>query len=555
MTAREQEYRELFMAEALEYYDAMSRHLSELERQPDGGDGAALGELFRLMHNLKANARAMGFVDMGEVAHKMETLFGQIRGRERAFAGALVPTTFRAVDTLGTLIRAVGTGQAAPDVQPLLADLDRLIRGEEPAEAAPEPADPDATDADASRKLELSELVSIPVKKLDKLLNLVGELVIDRDRILTLAAELGHPALQATAQHLFRISDDLQYSVMDVRLVGAGVLLNKFPRVVRDVAAAESKQVELSLAGQDVQIDRNVLQLITDALLHIVRNAVSHGLEPPEARLAAGKPAVGQLRISALTERDDVLLQVQDDGRGVDTEAVRRKAVRQGLVSAEAAAALDEPAVWALLFEAGFSMADKITDISGRGVGLDVVKLAIDSLGGRLRVDSQLGRGTTFTLVLPTSIAVKGALLIELDARAYAVPLLHTDTVLALPDEQIFAVGGVLMAHVQHENVPLVPLAQLLGAEGDEQLPLASRADLPASGEGQHQVLVVSYNNRRLGLLIDRFLRQQNIVVKPLSKPLDTIDLFGGVTLLGSGQLCLVLDVPALTRLFQAKRP
>ena len=551
MKSRDQEYREMFMAEALEYYDAMSRHLSELERNPQ--EVAALNELFRLMHNLKANARAMGFVDMGEVAHKMETLFGQIRGQERTFTGSLVSMTFQAVDTLGNMIRAVGAGQETTDAKVLLDNLDRLIAGEEPEIAAAAPTEEEA-DADASRKLELSDLVSISVKKLDNLLNLVGELVIDRDRILTLAAELGSPALQATARHLFRISDDLQYSVMDVRLVGVGVLLNKFPRVVRDVAAAENKQVELTLSGQDVQIDRNVLQLITDALLHLVRNGVSHGLEDPATRVAAGKPATGKLRISALTERDDVLLQVQDDGRGIDTEAVRQKAIRKGVVTAEVAATLDEQGVWMLLFEPGFSMAEQITDISGRGVGLDVVKLAIDSLGGQLRVASELDKGTTFTLVLPTSIAVKGALLVELDGRAYAVPLLHTDTVLALPNEEIFAVGGLLMARVQDENVPLVPLAQLLYAEGNEPLPRATRADLPSQAT-LHQVLVVSYNNRRLGLLVDRFLRQQNIVVKSLSKPLDTIDLFGGVTLLGNGQLCLVLDVPALTRLFLAKRP
>lgn len=551
MKSREQEYRELFMAEALEYYDAMSRHLSELERSPQ--DVAALNELFRLMHNLKANARAMGFVDMGEVAHKMETLFGQIREQERTFTGTLVTLTFRAVDILGNMIRAVGAGQELADAKPLIENLERLIQGQEPVETQAKPTEEEAEN-DAARKLELSDLVYIPVKKLDNLLNLVGELVIDRDRILTLAAELNSPALRATAQHLFRISDDLQYSVMDVRLVGVGVLLNKFPRVVRDVAASETKQVELTLAGQEVQIDRNVLQLITDALLHIVRNAVSHGLEGPEDRKAAGKSATGQLRISALTERDDVLLQVQDDGRGIDTDAVRKKAIRKGVVTAEAAALLDEQGVWALLFEPGFSMAEQITDISGRGVGLDVVKLAIDSLGGHLRVASKLGKGTTFTLVLPTSIAVKGALLIELDERAYAVPLLHTDTVLALANDQIFAVGGLLMTRVQEENVPLVPLRQLLYAEGDELLPRATRAELPTDNS-LSQVLIVSYGNRRLGLIIDRFLRQQNIVVKSLSKPLDTIDLFGGVTLLGSGQLCLVLDVPALTRLFLAKRP
>lgn len=545
MKTRDQEYREMFMAEALEYYDSMSRHLSELERNPDAGP--ALNELFRLMHNLKANARAMGFTDLGEVAHHLETLFGLIRDKQRNFSGALARVVFMGVDALGTMIRAVGASQPLPDATALLENLDRLVRGEAPildAEEEPE------SEEEAGKKMELSDLVYIQVKKLDNLLNLVGELVIDRDRVMTLAQEIGNPALLATAQHLFRISDDLQYSVMDARLVGVGVLLNKFPRVVRDVATAEQKEVELTLSGQDVQIDRNILQIITDALLHLVRNAVSHGLETPAQRQQAGKPAVGQLTLSALTDREDVLIQVRDDGRGINTEAVRKKAVERGLVSAADAARLDEQAVWALLFEPGFSMAEKITDISGRGVGLDVVKLALDSLGGQLRVESELGVGTTFTLVLPTSIAVKGALLVEVDNRPYAVPLMHTDTVLALHPEQLSVVGGLLVTHFQEQAVPLVPLHQLLEDEGNETLPLATKADL----HGVQQVLVVNYNNRRLGLVVDRFIRQQNIVIKPLNKPLDTIDLFGGVTLLGSGQVCLVLDVPALTRLFLAKR-
>ncbi|GAB3578527.1 chemotaxis protein CheA [Hymenobacter daeguensis] len=546
MKTRDQEYREMFMAEALEYYDSMSRHLSELERNPNAGP--ALNELFRLMHNLKANARAMGFTDLGEMAHHLETLFGLIRDQQRTFSGDLTRVVFTGVDTMGTMIRAIGASQPLPDAKALIENLDRLVRGEEPVFEEDEAAE---TEEEAGKKMELSDLVYIQVKKLDNLLNLVGELVIDRDRIMTLAQELDNPALLATAQHLFRISDDLQYSVMDARLVGVGVLLNKFPRVVRDVATAEDKEVELTLSGQDVQIDRNILQIITDALLHLVRNAVSHGLETKEQRLQAGKSVVGHLTLSALTERDDVLIQVRDDGRGIDTEAVRRKAVERGLTTASIAATLDEQAVWAFLFEPGFSMASKITDISGRGVGLDVVKLALDSLGGQLRVESELGTGTTFTLVLPTSIAVKGALLVEVDSRPYAVPLMHTDTVLALQSDQISVVGGVLITHLQGQPVPLAPLRLLLNDEGDEALPLATRDDV----QGTQQVLVVNYNNRRLGLVVDRFIRQQNIVIKPLSKPLDTIDLFGGVTLLGSGQVCLVLDVPALTRLFITKRP
>ncbi|MCB2376641.1 chemotaxis protein CheA [Hymenobacter sp. BT635] len=544
MKSREEEYREIFMAEALEYYDAMSRHISELEKDPN--DEKALHELFRLMHNLKANARAMGFNDIGEVAHRMETIFGLIRSKERTFSGSLVPVLFTGVDTLGGMIRAVDQDEDVANADQLLHNLDLLVEGEEPI------LEPDEknVDEDATRKLELSDLVYIQIKKLDHLLNLVGELIIDRDRILTLSQEIGSPALQAAASHLFRIADDLQYSVMDARLVNVGSLFNKFPRVVRDVAVAEKKEVELTIIGQDIQIDRNILQIITDALLHLVRNAIGHGLETPEERVRAGKPEQGSLTLSAQTERDDVLIQVIDDGKGIDVEQVRRKAVERGLVSAEASRSLDANAVRAFLFEPGFSMAKEVTDISGRGVGLDVVKLAIDSLGGQLRVDSTLGQGTTFTLVLPTSIAVKGALLFELEERSYAIPLMHTDSVVSLQPKELHVVGGILMARLLGENVPVVDLRQLLHNSDGALLP-AVKAEL----QGRQDIIIVNYNNRKLGLIVDRFLRQQDIVIKPMSKPLDMIDLFGGVTLLGSGQVCLVIDVPALTRLFLAKRP
>lgn len=543
MKSREQEYREIFMSEALEYYDAMSRHISELERSPT--DEPALNELFRLMHNLKSNARAMGYTPIGEVAHHMETIFGLIRDKEKTFTGSVVPVLFNGIDTIGEMIRAVGANEDLPDVVHLTANLDRLVKGEEPI------LEPGINDEeDATRKLELSDLVYIQVKKLDHLMNLVGELIIDRDRVLTLGQEIGNPALIAAAAHLSRIADELQYSVMDARLVGVGSLFSKFPRVVRDVATAEKKDVELTMTGEDIQIDRNILQIITDALLHLVRNAIGHGLETPTERVAAGKPAQGHLLLSAQTERDDVLVQVRDDGRGINVESVRRKAVERGLVAANVAATLDDNAVRAFLFEPGFSMAKEVTEISGRGVGLDVVKLAIDSLGGQLRVDSVLGQGTTFTLVLPTSIAVKGALLFQLDQRNYAIPLMHTDSVVSLLPENFNVVGGMLLTRIQDENVPVVSLRRLLH-NGDGPLPPAVRADL----EGRQDIIIVNYNNRRLGLIVDRFLRQQDIVVKPMSKPLDTIDLFGGVTLLGSGQVCLVLDVPALTRLFLAKRP
>lgn len=545
MKSREQEYRELFMAEALESYDAMSQHMSVLEKRPD--DEAALNEVFRLLHNLKASARAMGHNEIGEVAHRMETIFGQIRSKERPFAGSVVPVLFSGIDVLGGMIRAVGAGQELTENTALLENLDRVVEGEEPVLLDD---DESGTEEDATRKLELSDLVYIPIKKLDHLLNLVGELIIDRDRVLTLAQEIGDTTLQSVTAHLSRLADDLQYSVMDARLVGVGTLFNKFPRVVRDVATAEQKQVELSISGQDIQIDRNILQIITDSLLHLVRNAIGHGIETPAERLKAGKSETGQLTLSAQTERDTVLIRISDDGQGIDANRVRRKAVERGVLSRDAAARLTETEVYNLLFEAGFSTAEQVTEISGRGVGLDVVKLAIDSLGGQLRVDSKLGQGTTFTLVLPTSIAVKGALLFELDGHPYALPLMHTDSVVSLSPEKMHVVGGTLLAKVLEENVPVVRLADLLD-DSDDALPPANRAALV----GAQDIIITNYNGRKLGLIVDRFLRQQDIVIKPVSQPLDMIELFGGVTLLGSGQVCLVLDVPALTRLFLARRP
>jgi two-component system chemotaxis sensor kinase CheA len=221
MRSREQEYREIFMAEALEYYDAMSRHISELEKNPQSEQ--ALNELFRLMHNLKANARAMGFMDLGEVAHRMETIFGLIRSKEREFSGSITKVLFSGIDTIGAMVRAIGENQEQPNAENLLDNLDRLVRGEEPILTDEEVA------VDDARKLELSDLVYIQIKKLDHLLNLVGELIIDRDRIFTLGQEIGNPALQSAAAHLYRIADELQYSVMDARLVNVGSLFNKFP--------------------------------------------------------------------------------------------------------------------------------------------------------------------------------------------------------------------------------------------------------------------------------------------------------------------------------------
>jgi two-component system, chemotaxis family, sensor kinase CheA len=544
MKSREQEYKEIFIAEALEYFDALNRLISELEKRPQ--DDQVLAEIFRMLHNLKANAKAIGYLQISDVSHKLETAFGLIRNKELTFSDEVVGVLFDGIDLLGELIKNIdGEVQLEPDPV-LIRNLDIIV--DSLSDSTVELAK--VQKFSTSRNLTLSDLIYIQVKKLDHLMNLVGELIIDRDRILSLSRELGNDELKIVSSHLYRITEDLQYSVMDARLVSIGTLFNKFPRVVRDISTAEKKETNLELFGQDIQIDRNILQIMTDSLLHLVRNAITHGIETPEQRKKVGKTRSGHLTLSARSDRESVIISLTDDGKGIDLNQVRKAAVAQQMVPADVAEELPDTEVFSFLFEPGFSLAKEVTEFSGRGVGLDVVKNAIDSIGGRIRIESKKGIGTTFILQLPTSIAVKGALLFEIDTIFYAIPLIHTDSVVALDKDELHEVGDTLVADIKGETVTVVYLDELLNVD-EKQMRLGDKTRL----KGQVQnIIIVAYNNRKLGLIVDKLYRQQDIVVKPLSKPLDSIDIYGGVTLLGTGKVCLVLDVPALTRYFVNKR-
>lgn len=544
MKSREQEYKEIFIAEALEYFDALNRHISILEKEPESDE--TLAEIFRLLHNLKANSKAIGYLQISDVSHKLETAFSLIRNKELSFSDEVVKVLFDGVDLLGELIHNVDNPNYGEPDPLLLRNLDIIV--ENLSDSTIELAK--VQRYNTSKNLALSELIYIQIRKLDHMMNLVGELMIDRDRILSISRELNSDELKSVSSHLYRITEELQYSVMDARLVNIGSLFNKFPRIVRDVAAAEGKQVNLVLEGHDIQIDRNILQIMADSLLHLVRNAITHGLEKPEERQAAGKDATGQLRLAAQSDRENVLLRLIDDGRGIDLNVVRRTAVEKQLVSADTARTMAEHELLSLLFEPGFSTAKEVTEFSGRGVGLDVVKNAIDSIGGRISVSSVKGSGTTFSMQLPTSIAVKGALLFEVDSIYFAIPLIHTEQVVSLDKDELHEVGGVLIADLKGETVTVVYLNELLNAP-EQEMRLGDKTRL--NGQVQN-IIIVSYNNRKLGLIVDKLYRQQDIVVKPLSKPLEQIDIYGGVTLLGTGKVCLVLDVPAITRYFTQRR-
>ncbi|MFB9864979.1 chemotaxis protein CheA [Rufibacter immobilis] len=543
MKGREQEYREIFIAEALEYYDALSRHISDLEKAPQ--DEQVLAEIFRLLHNLKANAKAIGFITIADVSHKLETAFGMIRNKELNFSDEVVTVLFDGIDMLGELITNIDSPKEVEPSPALLRNLDIIINSlsDNSAELSK------VQKYYNSKNLSLSDLIYIQIKKLDHLLNLVGELIIDRDRIFSISKELDNDDLKNVSAHLYRITEELQYSVMDARLVNVGSLFNKFPRIVRDIAVAESKEINLDIIGQDIQIDRNILQIITDSLLHLMRNAISHGIEKADVRKKAKKSPQGNITLSAQNDRDTVILRLIDDGKGIDQQEVKRAIVQRGFLSADAVNDLRETEVLSYLFEPGFSLAKEVTEVSGRGVGLDVVKNAIDSIGGRIRVDSKKGEGTTFTLFLPTSIAVKGALLCQVEENFYAIPLMHTDSVVALPTAELHEVGDLLVADINSETITIVSLKELFNTEISEYS--VRKNDLESDVQN---IIIVTYNNRKLGLIVDKLLRQQDIVIKALSRPVNTIEIYAGVTLLGSGKVCLVLDVAAITRYFIARR-
>lgn len=544
MKSREQEYKEIFVAEALEYFDALNRHISDLEKNPK--DDQILTEIFRLLHNLKANARAIGYTEIADLSHKLETAFELIRNRELAFGNEVALVLFDGIDLLGELITNIDNAGYQIADENLIRNLDVIV------DAATGQDNREITQVQKfnARNVSLSDLIYIQIKKLDHLLNLVGELIIDRDRILSISKEVDHDDLKTVSSHLYRLTEELQFSVMDARLVNVGALFNKFPRIVRDLALTEQKEIQLEISGQDIQIDRNILQIMTDSLLHLVRNAISHGIEKPEDRLKVAKPPSGRLALSAQSDRDKVLIRLTDDGRGIDVAAVRQAIVTRQFLPAEATADLREGEVFSYLFEPGFSMAKEVTELSGRGVGLDVVKNAIDSIGGQIQVVSEQGVGTTFTLQLPTSIAVKGALLFEVEENYYAIPLMHTEAVVSVDKDELHEVGDMLLANIKNETITVIYLREFFNHDA-ATMQLGNKAKL--NGTVQN-IIIVMYNNRRLGLIVDKLYRQQDIVVKPLNKPVDTIDIYGGVTLLGTGKVCLVLDVPAITRYFITKK-
>lgn len=542
---REQEYREIFVAETQEDYDFLCTHIVTLEREPK--NEAVIDEIFRILHNLKANSKAIGYVELSRLAHNLESIFGQIRDGQLEFSGNLIKLSFKGVDIIGDFLEKIKTNEFSRFPEGSLEHYFTLLEKAQAGEL--DRIDVNEIDQTApAEQLSFSELIHIPIRKLDYLLNLVGELMIDREQVLNISKTLESTELKNISSHLYRISNEIQQSVMDARLITIGYLFNKFPRVVRDVAQAEGKKVQLKISGEEIKIDRNILQLITDSLMHLVRNAINHGLEKPGTRKKAGKPEMGTIWLKASGERDMVLIEIIDDGRGIDVEKIKKKAVEEEFLTQEEVEEMKDREIIEILFEAGFSLSNEVTEYKGRGVGLDVVKTDVNDVGGRVSIESESGKGTTFKLFLPTSIAVKAALLFVVNKGHYAIPLLHIDQVVKVQKDELHRLGNSYMIDINGVTIPVFELKPVLSVDWVRE-ETADNLTLPALAE----VVIISHNNRKVGLIVDKLEKQQDIVVKQLNKPVNNINLYSGVTLLGSGEVCLVLDIPVLLKELTAK--
>ena len=390
----------------------------------------------------------------------------------------------------------------------------------------------------AAGKPATSRTVRVDIEKLDALMNQVSELIIAKNSLVSISSaegnEMNSQSFHDQIEYLERITTNLHESVMKVRMVPIESVTQKYPRMIRDLSRTLNKKMELYITGEETELDRTVVDQIGDPLQHLLRNSADHGLESAELRAERGKPETGSIFLKAYQEGNNVIIQVGDDGNGIDTEAVKRKAIERGIVTQEQADNMTQKEIVNFLFMPSFSMAKKITDISGRGVGLDVVKSGIEQLGGDVEVATELGKGTTFTVRLPLTLAIIQALMVEIRNEKYAIALGSISNIEDIPVEDIKYVQAKEVIHLRGSVIPIIRLDRMLDIEPKEEEP------------DHLTVVIVQRGGAQAGLVVDNLMGQQEIVIKSLGKYINGNKLISGATILGDGEVALILDVNTL---------
>ena len=578
-----------FLTECDELIEHLDQDLVALEAAPKNSD--LINRIFRAFHTIKGTSGFMGFQDIVRLTHQAEDLLNLMRKGERSVTPAAMTALLRSLDQLRQMLADVRKG-VTPEYQidDLIGQLQRLMSGEDiphprlgeilVAEGAITAEERNVALEEAERtKRKLGEVlveknlaspvqvkealqkqatvgdvkestrtIRVDVAKLDELVNLTGELVLERNHIARLSRDLVagrltgeefESALSQASSRLSFITDEIQAASLKTRMMPIDVVFRRFPRMVRDLSLSLGKEINLVLAGEETELDRNVIEEISDPLIHILRNSLDHGIEAPEIRERKGKPRRGTLRIEASAEGDFIVVKVSDDGNGIDPQRVGNKAVERGIISRERLAAMSQAEVLDLIFLPGFSTAEKTSDVSGRGVGMDVVRTNLKRLNGTVELSSQLGQGTALTLKLPLTLAILPVLLVRVGDETYALPLRSVSEILRVDSDQVHDDGTSEILHVRDTIIPLGRASRIFHS------PQSS-----APQDSRLRVVVLSLGGKRLGLVVDDFLGQEETVVKPLSSRLGHIPGVAGGTISGEGSVRLILDPAGLSEMF-----
>jgi two-component system chemotaxis sensor kinase CheA len=580
-----------FLTETGEHLDTVDVELVRFEQDPN--NQAILSHIFRLVHTIKGTCGFLGLPRLEALAHAAETLMGKFRDGMPVTSEAvtLILSTLDRIksllgelernaaeppgsdeDLIGKLEQMATADFASPPVaapmdetvgtltyqvlerplRPGEVALDELERAfmetagpEEPtpAAAAPAPAPekkpPDPEPAEGEVLLSKVQTIRVNVDTLEHLMTMVSELVLTRNQLLEISRRVDDNGYKVPLQRLSHVTAELQEGVMKTRMQPIGNAWQKLPRVVRDLSSELSKKIELVMQGADTELDRQVLEVIKDPLTHMVRNSADHGIEAPAERLAVGKPDRGTVRLNAYHEGGTITIEIVDDGRGLDYDAIRRKAVEQRLASEAEVVRMSEAQVAKFIFHPGFSTAKKVTAVSGRGVGMDVVKTNIELIGGTVEIRSEAGRGTTFTIKIPLTLAIVAALIVSSKDQRFAIPqvaVLELVRVTPQSEHSIERINGTPVMRLRDRLLPIVPLSQVLRL-----------ADGESADEGF--VVVTQVGRERFGILVDGVFHTEEIVVKPMSSKLRHIQLFSGNTILGDGAVVLIIDPNGLARM------
>lgn len=587
-----------FLNNTGELMDTLDKSILSLETDPSSKD--TIEEIFRAAHTLKGAAGMFGFKALERVMHRMESMFDQVRKGKLVPNSSHIDVVFKGLDVVKILLAAIQNGgpcgyktaevvnalsaAAAGQTVPLVAvSVAASKQNSETSSALTATATSNQTSSlppsggesqkKASPKNKEASTIRVDLQRLDALVNLVGELVIDRTRFNAVEEDLrttnphlkASALLQETTQLFARHMNEIQNIIMNVRMVPIGNAFNKYPRIVRDLARTLGKDMDLMITGESAELDKTLVEQIGDPLIHLIRNACDHGIETSSVRIAAGKKAKGMIHLSAIQEGNNIVISIEDDGKGMDPVFLRKKAIEKGIITETAK--LKDSEIFSLIFEAGFSTAEKVTEVSGRGVGMDVVKRQIAKLKGNVSISSTLGKGSTIRIELPLTLAIVKSLLVRVDDELFAIPANAIVESLRITPKEIQKIGDSEIIRLRNKVLPLMHLRETLRLSTMKGS-LVEKIHLQTKHKNQHSgaaatpsgkkrdrlfVVVVGSGDRRFGIVVDQLLNQQEMVIKSMGPLLRDIPSISGGAVLGHGEVVAVLDVAELEDQFREK--